>query len=179
MTAAWLSIGMGFVAPSASPAATPDDQPPFEAWLRPLLPSVWLFVCRFAQTQDREDVYQSTLLAAWRKRHLYRPESIKSTNLAAGACRRPVPESPPNRCGAPSPSFTGRSPKTIDVEAAIDMRRAIMTLTKRQRVAVELFYVMDLTVTDCSRVMGCSVGTVKSTLSTRATALRRQLGASQ
>ena len=166
---------MGFVAPAASHAAAPDDQQPFEAWLRPLLPSVWLFVCRFAQRQDREDVYQSTLLAAWRKRHLYDPSRSSQRTwllvLAGDQCRKARRQ----LLRRPLPSLLAL-PEDTDVDGAIDIRRAVRRLTKRQRVAVELFYVMDLTVTDCSRVMGCSVGTVKSTLSDARAALRRQLG---
>jgi RNA polymerase sigma factor (sigma-70 family) len=48
---------------------------------------------------------------------------------------------------------------------AIDVRRAIATLPRRQREAVILRYFLDLDVVDVATVMGTSEGTAKSTLS--------------
>jgi RNA polymerase sigma factor (sigma-70 family) len=154
-------------------AVAPDDPAEFEDWLRPQLASVWLFVCRFSTPESREDVYQNTLLAAWRKRDTYDASRSNPRTwlllLAADQCRksrrhllRPMVGS---LAAADDP----------DPDTAIDVRRAIARLAQRQRVAVELFYVMDLPVSECAQLMGCSVGTVKSTLSDARRALRRTL----
>ena len=59
---------------------------------------------------------------------------------------------------------------------AIDVSRALDWLTERQRVAVALFYYCGLRTRECGEVMGCSAGTVKSTLSDARAALRVALG---
>jgi RNA polymerase sigma-70 factor (ECF subfamily) len=51
-----------------------------------------------------------------------------------------------------------------DVERSVDLDRAIEGLPKRQRVAVELHYLLGLDVRECATVMPCTEGTVKSTL---------------
>jgi RNA polymerase sigma-70 factor (ECF subfamily) len=51
-----------------------------------------------------------------------------------------------------------------DVSRSLDLERAIASLPRRQRLAVELHYVLDLDVRECAAVMSCSEGTVKSTL---------------
>ena len=63
----------------------------------------------------------------------------------------------------------------VDVEGVLDIARAIASLPRRQRLAVELFYVLGLPVAECAVVMGCVVGTVSSTLSDARRSLRAQL----
>lgn len=58
----------------------------------------------------------------------------------------------------------------------VDIERAIAGLTPRQRIAVELFYFLDLPVAEIAIVMACSPGTVKSTLSDARARLRDVLG---
>ena len=54
----------------------------------------------------------------------------------------------------------GRSPDDrVDVEAAV------ARLPRRQKLAVDCFYFIGLSVAETAAVMGCSGGTVKSTLS--------------
>mgnify|MGYP001796503771 CR=1 FL=1 len=55
------------------------------------------------------------------------------------------------------------------------MTRAIAGLPTRQRLAVELYYVLGLPVAEVAVVMACSVGTVSSTLSDARKALRGRL----
>jgi RNA polymerase sigma-70 factor (ECF subfamily) len=157
---------------------TTDDAPPegadgFQGWLHPYLPSIWLFVCRFAPSHSREDVYQSALLSAWSKRQSYDGSRSGPRTwlllLTADQCRKA-------RRGLLRPLAAPlRAEPEADVDAGIDVRRAVADLSKRQRVAIELFYVMDLPVTECALLMGCSVGTVKSTLFDARRLLRRIL----
>jgi RNA polymerase sigma-70 factor (sigma-E family) len=70
---------------------------------------------------------------------------------------------------------------TVDVTRAADDRdaliRALATLPPRQRAVIVLRFLDDLTEADTARVLGCSVGTVKSQTSRALTRLRQVLGA--
>ena len=56
-----------------------------------------------------------------------------------------------------------------------DLRRALATLTVRQRTVLVLRYWEDLTEQEVADLLGCSVGTVKSTTSRALAQLRAQL----
>jgi RNA polymerase sigma-70 factor (ECF subfamily) len=52
-----------------------------------------------------------------------------------------------------------------DVEAALDLRRAISGLTRRQQEAVVLHHLLGLPLHEAAQAMGCQEGTVKAHLS--------------
>lgn len=58
----------------------------------------------------------------------------------------------------------------------VDLRRALLTLTERQRTAVVLFYIADLPTKEIAEAMGIAVGTVASTLHHARARLAEQLG---
>ena len=62
-----------------------------------------------------------------------------------------------------------------DLDARMDVDHAIMSLSDRQRLAVDCYYFADLSIADTAAVMGCSEGTVKSTLSDARSRLRTLL----
>jgi RNA polymerase sigma-70 factor (sigma-E family) len=68
------------------------------------------------------------------------------------------------------------APPAADGFAAVDARdelwRLLMTLSRRQRAVVVLRYVEDLSEEDTADLLGCSVGTVKSTASKAMARLR-------
>jgi RNA polymerase sigma-70 factor (ECF subfamily) len=59
---------------------------------------------------------------------------------------------------------------------AVDVRRALATLPRRQREAVVLRYFLDLDVREVASVMGIGEGTAKSALSRARSALAAELG---
>jgi RNA polymerase sigma-70 factor (ECF subfamily) len=61
------------------------------------------------------------------------------------------------------------------VATALSVRDAIATLPTRQREAVVLRYLADLSLSEVADAMGCAVGTVKATLHQALGALRVQL----
>jgi RNA polymerase sigma-70 factor (sigma-E family) len=63
----------------------------------------------------------------------------------------------------------------ISAVAHLDVREALAGLPPRQRAAVVLRYLADLTNDEVARAMGCSVGTVKSTLHTALAGMRIEL----
>jgi RNA polymerase sigma-70 factor (ECF subfamily) len=136
------------------------------------------FAQRLVGDGSAEDVVQDALAAAWRSRASFDAGlgSARSwllaivANQASNQLRRQgrpaVQSAPPVMEGSDGPS---------GIEA-IDVGRALDQLSERQRVVVALFYYCGLTTSECGEVMGCSTGTVKSTLSDARAALRRVLG---
>lgn len=66
-----------------------------------------------------------------------------------------------------------------DVAAADEVRRALSTLSPKQRACVVLRYYEDRTVLDIADQLGCSEGTVKRHLSDARTKLAGQLGTTE
>jgi len=155
--------------PEPSGGIPPGDPAGFADWVRPHLPAMARLAARLAPAADRDDVVQEALVRAWTKRRLY--DGARGTaaawllaitaDQAAKARRRAssggriVPVEPEPAAG-PDP----------------DLARAVATLSARQRLAVDCFYYAGLSVTETAAVMGCSEGTVKSTLSDARARLR-------
>lgn len=120
---------------------------------------------------------QEALSAAWRKRSQYDPTrgSVRVWLLAIVAdqarkvCRR-------NRTTVMLPELATADGAADVSIAKLDIGAAIMQLTERQRLAVILYYYLDLSTVDAATVMRCSTGTVKSTLSESRRHLHRLLG---
>ena len=65
----------------------------------------------------------------------------------------------------------------VDLSPAdLDLERAICSLSSRQKLAVDLYYFVDLDVATIAVVMGCAPGTVKATLSQARQRLHELLG---
>lgn len=155
----------------ASPGA-PADPARFADWVRPHLPAMARLAARLASSADRDDVVQEALVRAWTKRRLY--DAARGTAAAwllaitadqAAKARRRASAGQVVRIEPPPPAA---GPADLD----LDVARAVATLSARQRLAVDCFYYAGLTVAETAAVMGCSEGTVKSTLSDARTRLR-------
>ena len=140
-----------------------DTTADFAAWVEPELSKMSRLAARLAPNADRDDVVQEALVRAWRKRDLYdqRRGTVATWLLAITADqakrarRRQRPSGLVGEINVPSRSPDDR----VDVEAAV------ARLAKRQKLAVDCFYFVGLSVAETAAVMGCSEGTVKSTLS--------------
>ena len=128
-----------------------------------------------ARDVDPDDVVQEALLRAWRKRDTYRADrgSPRAWLLAITADQA-------RRSGRRRQRYTLTIDDASDggesLAAHLDVRRAVDALSLRQRQAVLLFYFADLGVSETAKLMGCDVGTVKSTLSDARKKLARELG---
>ena len=71
-----------------------------------------------------------------------------------------------------------RSDETDRLLTGLDLRAALDTLAPRQRLAIVLRYLADLSNDDVARAMHCSVGTVKSTINAALAHLRVDQGGS-
>lgn len=162
----------------------------FAEWVGPSLLAMTRLARRLAPDATCEDVVQDALVRAWLKWRQYDPARGTPTTwlLAITADRardarrsrirrlrvvddtRDVPDAAGPAAG-PVPSGPA-----VGLEAGLDLDRAIAALPERQRLAVALHYYLGLSTAETGQVMGCSAGTVKSTLFDARTKLREALG---
>jgi len=147
----------------------------FEAWVGPHWSAMAHFATRLVGSGDGEDVVQDALAVAWRKRHQFDISrgSARSWLLALVADQaRKLHRRSLRRGGRLSPS----SPPDPHVERSVDLERALQRLSARQKLAVDLYYYLDLPIAEVAKVMRCSEGTAKSTLADARARLHVYLG---
>jgi RNA polymerase sigma factor (sigma-70 family) len=164
----------------ASPGGTaPDDPVAFGDWVRPHLRTLANIVARLAPLADRDDVVQDVLARAWVKRRLFDPS--RGTPAAwlyaiaadqAGKARRRGARRGLEPAAAAVPAAV---PVEAPRDSRLDVERALVRLTDRQRLAVECHYFVGLSIAETAAVMGCAEGTVKSTLADARNRLRPML----
>jgi len=151
--------------------STEDRAAAFDAWIRPHLRAMANLAARMTSYDDRDDVVQEALVRAWRKWSTYdasRGEPLPwLLAITADRARR-------RRRHTPTLELVDAAYEAN--HADIDLERAIAKLSARQRLAVDLYYFVGLDVAATAAVMGCSTGTVKSTLSDARSRLRTLLG---
>jgi RNA polymerase sigma-70 factor (ECF subfamily) len=161
-----------------SVAATVDAAE-FADWTRPALLPMTRLARRRAPNADPDDVVQDALARAWQKRAQY--DAARGTPTTwllaivadqARASRR----SRIRRLRVVDDAAELPDPPAADRQSDLDLERAIERLADRQQLAVHLHYFVGLGVDETAAVMGCSPGTVKSTLFDARTRLRRLLG---
>jgi RNA polymerase sigma-70 factor (sigma-E family) len=114
-----------------------------------------------------EDIAQESLARAyirWSRISDYRQAWVARVagNLAIDHLRRRRPSVPPSVDG---------DAEVLLIER-LDLQRALLCLPKRQRDAIVLRYVADLSEADVARLLGCAPGTVKSHLNRGTARLR-------
>jgi RNA polymerase sigma-70 factor (ECF subfamily) len=153
-----------------SVAASGADAEDFRSWVDPHLVAMRRLATRLTSAADSDDVVQEALVRAWRKRAQYdQARGSAQSWLLAIVADRARRHRVRLRRGRELVDVPARS---VDVERALDLDAAIAGLPRRQRLAVELHYLLGLDVKECAAVMGCSDGTVKSTLYDARTRLR-------
>lgn len=149
------------------------DRAAFEAWVTPHLPAMWTLATRLAGPAEREDIYQDALLAAWSRWTTYDPaRGLPLTWLLVLVADR---SRKARRRLRPTARLVDVAARPEDRDRHVDISRAVAALPRRQRLAVELYYTLDLTLAETAAVMGCATGTVSSTLSDARRALRVRL----
>ncbi|MGH3714330.1 MAG: RNA polymerase sigma factor [Micromonosporaceae bacterium] len=167
------------MAVSGGPAApAPDEPTAFADWVRPHLRPMTLLAARLAPYGDRDDVVQEALARAWAKRHLYDPTRGTAITwllaITADQARKAVRRSRPIAVLSDEPD-----PRADRPEVWLDVERAVRRLAPQQRLAVNCYYFVGLTVAQTATVMGCAEGTVKSTLADARARLRPLLEVSE
>jgi len=144
----------------------------FGAWVDPHWATMAHLARRLAPPGEWEDVLQEALGAAWRKRGQYDPGRGSPRNWLLAVVADQARKGHRRRR-----AFDVLEDGAVDdVRADLDLARALRRLTARQRAAIELHYYLGLPVAEVAEVLGCSPGTVKSTLSDARARLRRELG---
>lgn len=156
---------------ASTEASTPVGD--FTTWVRPHLPAMTRLAARLVTLPaDRDDVVQEALTAAWRKRRTY--DAVRGTPSAWLLAI--VADQVRKTWRRRRPTGPGEVGVHTDRPVDLDLERAVRALPQRQRLAVELHYFLDLPVAEVATVMGCSVGTVKATLSHARSHLHHHLG---
>jgi RNA polymerase sigma-70 factor (ECF subfamily) len=155
------------------------DPGAFAVWAGPALLPMTRLARRLAPHADPDDVVQDALTRAWQKRDQFDAERGTATTwlLAIVADQARASRRTRNRwlrvvddtADIPEASIEDRG-------ADVDLERAIARLAERQQLVVHLHYFVGLSVDESAAVMGCSSGTVKSTLFDARSRLRTLLG---
>ena len=166
-------------------AAQNGDRAAYERLLRETAPFIRAIVAR-QHTRDRiEDVLQDVLLAVHRVRHTYDPARPFEAWLATIARRRSIDAL--RRYGRTSAveakddiayeTFADpQANRSVEVrDASEELAGALSTLTERQREAIDLVKLREMSLAEASRTSGQSVAALKVNVHRAIKALRAKL----
>ncbi len=161
-------------------ASTAEQSASFTDWVQPALLAMRRLAIRLAPHADPDDIVQESLVRAWQKWDQFDPDRgtptgwlLTITASLAGDDRRYRARW---RRIVDQDAVIGEPAAAPDPRIDIDLERAVRSLPKRQRLAVNCHYFVGLSVAETAEVMGCSPGTVKSTLHDARARLRTILG---
>lgn len=150
----------------------PRTSEEFIEWVRPSLPAMARLAARLSPPGERDDVVQEALARAWSKRSQFDPARGSASNwllaITADQARKA------RRRRRPLALFES-SAGVRSIDDHVDIEYAVANLPARQRLAVDCYYFVGLSVGETAAVMGCAEGTVKSTLSDARARLQRLL----
>jgi RNA polymerase sigma-70 factor, ECF subfamily len=154
--------------PKASVSPLSEDVEGFYAAAAPHLDKMRRVAARLAGVANRDDVVQDALLQAWRARGQFDPSrGTLSTWLLAITAHQATKVQRRLRV-----TFQRQPEQSPSLDEGIDLRAAVAHLAPRERLAIDCFYFVALSIAETAAVMRCSEGTVKSTLSSAREHLR-------
>lgn len=167
-------------------AAQAGDRAAYERLLRQILPFIRAIVARQHRTQDRvEDAVQDVLLTLHRVRHTYDPSRPFTHWLATLARRRSIDLlRRKSRLAAVETADQTAYETFADPGANSEQERrdwsgalsgALAALPERQRQAVELTKLRELSLAEASAASGMSIGALKTNVHRAIRAMRRRL----
>jgi RNA polymerase sigma-70 factor (ECF subfamily) len=156
------------------PVITTSTAGDFETLVAPHWKLMARLAYRLSPAGEWEDVLQDALGAAWRKRAQFDPDRGTARNWLLAVVADQARKGHRRLWSRREQELEDRPVE--DTRADVDLARALGRLTARQRTAVELHYYLGLPLADVAQVLGCSAGTVKSTLSDARAKLRGELG---
>ena len=141
----------------------PGSADEFALWVEPHVGAMRRLVARLAPDVDADDAVQLALIRAWRKRGQFDGRRGTAATwllaIAADQARQA------RRRRRPTSLLGEVAARVRSTDDAVDVESAVASLAPRQRLAIDCFYFVGLTVSETAAVMRCSEGTVKSTLS--------------
>ena len=147
----------------------------FSSWVQPHVPAMQRFAARLVDPSEADDVVQEALVRAWRRWSTYDGRRGEPTGwllaIVADRARRHR-----TRTRVPEPAEPREQAAPPDAAPDLDLERAIVQLSGRQRTAVELYYFVGADVATCAQAMGCAEGTVRATLHQARARLRELMG---
>lgn len=153
-----------------------DDS--FAAWVSPHILSMRLLAGRL-EHEDPDDLVQEAIIQAWKKRHLYdAARGSPQTWLLAVLVGRARTRSRRRRWRLAAHPRVDRASTDDGSSTAVEslaLRAAVEQLPKRQRLAVECFYYLDLSIHEAAAALHCTPGTVKSNLAMARRSLKKIL----
>ena len=129
----------------------------FTSWVTPHLPAVARLAARLCPSADCDDVVQEALTNAWRKWDSYRPDR---GSPAAWLLAIVADQSRKHRRKRSGNAVLDNDDVHIDAPQDVDLERAVRSLPRRQRLAIELHYFLDLPIDEVAAAMHCAPGTV-------------------
>jgi RNA polymerase sigma factor (sigma-70 family) len=151
-----------------------EDAAEFALWVRPHLARMGALATRLVGPVERDDVVQEAVARAWQKRQTFDPARGSAPAwlcaIVADQARKWRRRAVRSRAASPDQSGVGASDGS-----RVDIERAISVLPPRMRLAVECYYLADLSVAETAEVMRISSGTVKSTLADAREHMRARL----
>jgi RNA polymerase sigma-70 factor, ECF subfamily len=129
--------------------------------VQPHLASMTYLAARLGPRDRHDDVVQDALVRAWRHRGRFDATrgSVRGwlLTIVANEARRAA-----RRERTPMPVAAHLA--TTSSDDRVDVEGALRRLAARQRLAISCFYFADLSISETAALMGCTDGTVKSTL---------------
>ena len=141
---------------------SPDSAAAFAKWINPHLAVMARLAARLTSDSERDDVVQEALLRAWKKRRQF--DALRGSPrtwllaITADQARRM------RRRARPISVLADLTVPSRSLDDRLDVEGAVSRLPPRQRLAVNCFYFVDLSIAETAAAMRCSPGTVKSTL---------------
>ena len=170
--------------------AQAGDRSAYDRLLRAIQPYIRTIAAARHRPDLVEDVVQEVLLTVHRMRHTYDPARPFRPWLAAIARRRSIDalrqryrsarfELSVPACGSAYADVADPRTSGLDAAHAVAdaLGRAVTLLPRRQREAVELLRLRELSLGEAAQATGCSVAALKVNVHRALQALRRQLRA--
>jgi RNA polymerase sigma factor (sigma-70 family) len=158
---------------AARQRAVPAGADDFAEWVRPHLPVLRALADRQVGPAAGADIVQEALLRAWRRRSTFDPDRGTPRAWLVGIL---LDQARRHRVRRPRPM-----PHVAETDTAapgadrLDVERAVSRLPRRQRQAVTLHYLADLSVAEVAAVLGIAESSVKTHLGAARVALREGL----